>query len=193
MFLNLATSKEQVIKIMIKKILSICLLVPLSYASCMGQPEMRSKESQDSLYMINILKSRIDGVYIPKDLEEAMDRLRELTPEASLTDFSREEEREVCRKLHFGIGRWMIANWKFYEGSRLSHHLLGEGLLHPDDMAQFILRMLHRSLNGNPLDKAEVIAELQDFRRREAERLIDDQEIIKRTKKEKPPDKKGRN
>ena len=77
------------------------------------------------------------------------------------------EEKEVCKKLHFGIGRWMILNWNFYEGSRLSHYLKQEGLLHPDDMAQYILRTLHRHLNQLELQKENIIAELKEARMKE--------------------------
>jgi len=132
-----------------------------------AQDPVSTPEQYDSLYAINIQLSRINGVYIPRDLSEAHKRIIELTAADKLDGFAKAEEKVVCKKLHFGIGRWMILNWNFYEGSRLSHYLKEEGLLHPDDMAQYILRTLHRNLNKLELEKESIIAELKEARMKE--------------------------
>ena len=126
-----------------------------------------SEAEFDSIYAINIQLSKINGVYIPKDLNEAHQRILDLSPAESISKFSGEEEIEVCKKLHFGIGRWMIFNWNFYEGSRISHYLKNLGLSHPDDMAQFLLRTLHRKLNMKELDEKRIIEELVIEREKE--------------------------
>lgn len=137
-----------------------------------GQEFADSKEKYDSIYNINITLSKINGVYIPENLEDAHRRLLKLTPADAIVKFKDGPEEEVCQKLHFGIGRWMIINWKFYEGSRLSHHLKEKGVLHPDDMAQFILRVLHRYLNKKDLNQEELIETLAVQRKKEAEYLL---------------------
>ena len=116
-------------------------------------------KAQDSIYQINIKKSRINGVYIPESLEDAFKELDELsTPEARLK-FKNAEEEMVARKLHFGLGRWMSYNWNFEEGSRLSHILRGYGIHNPDDMINFMLRSYHRHLNGKDQEIAQRAAD----------------------------------
>ncbi|NNE16305.1 MAG: hypothetical protein HKN51_15095, partial [Saprospiraceae bacterium] len=61
-------------------------------------------------------------------------------------------------------------NWNFYDGSRLSHFLKQKGLLHPDDMAQFILRTLHKHLNKKEIDEKEIVEYLADKRKKAMEK-----------------------
>ncbi len=147
--------------------LYILLALLISSFEIKAQDPVSTPEEYDSLYAINIQLSRINGAYIPRDLSEAHKRIIELTDGNKLDGFAKAEEKEVCKKLHFGIGRWMILNWNFYDGSRLSHYLKQEGLLHPDDMAQYILRTLHRHLNQLELQKENIIAELKEARMKE--------------------------
>ncbi len=119
-------------------------------------------------YEKNIKLTKINGVYIPGTLKEAHRRISKLTPKASIAKFKSAPEKEVCKKLHFGIGKWLISNWNFYNGSRISHLLKGKGVLHPDDMAQFLLRTYHRSLNDLELDEEALAEELAVERKRKA-------------------------
>lgn len=122
-------------------------------------------------YNKNIKLTKIRGVYIPGTLKEAFRRLDKLTPKASVVKFATAPEKQVCKKIHFGIGRWMINNWNFYSGSRMSHYLKEKGVLHPDDMAQFILRTYHRQLNDKDLDEESLIDELAKERKKVADSL----------------------
>ena len=134
-----------------------------------GTPEdLKFKEQ----YAINIKLSKINGVYIPANLNEAFSRLQKLSPPQSILKFRMAEELVVCEKLHFGIGRWMIVNWNFYQGSRISHLLKTKGLKHPDDMAQFLLRTFHRHLNGKTLNEEELIEKLSDSRATKTKSLL---------------------
>jgi hypothetical protein len=117
------------------------------------------RQEMDSIYQANITKTRINGVYIPKDLEDAYEEFLDLSPAEALEKFKTAPEEVVAKKLHFGIGRWMIINWSFYEGSRLSHSLRLMGLLHPDDMADFLIIYFHRRLNEKP-PKIDALVEL---------------------------------
>ncbi|NNE27455.1 MAG: hypothetical protein HKN09_11485 [Saprospiraceae bacterium] len=137
-----------------------------------AQSPVLTKAELDSIYQVNIKLSKINGVYIPANITEAFLRLETLTPKDALDNFKNAEEKTVCKKLHFGIGRWMIINWNFYEGSRLSHYLKEKGLLHPDDMAQFLLRTFHRHLNGNDLEQKRIVDELAEARKKHAQELI---------------------
>lgn len=139
----------------------LCSIMPLASPA---QNFANTPEEYDSVYAVNIRLSTINGVYIPVDLDEAHEKLIELSPTESVESFRNADEIQVCEKLHFGIGRWMILNWNFYEGSRLSHALKQKGLLHPDDMAQFILRTFHRKLNKRESSYQQLIEELAEKR-----------------------------
>lgn len=132
---------------------------------------MAKKDSPEAIafekeYQKNIKMTKIRGVYIPADIDEALVRLEKLSPPASMQKFSSGEEKMVCKKLHYGLGRWMMENWNFYGGSRLSHAMKSEGVVHPDDMAQFLMRLLHRKLNNSPLDKEALAEELSVARKK---------------------------
>ncbi len=122
-------------------------------------------------YEQNIRLTKLNGVYIPGSVREAHKRLSKLTPADAISKFASAPEKEVCKKLHFGIGRWMIGNWNFFEGSRLSHLLKQKGVLHPDDMAQFLLRTYHRHLNDLPLDEERLAEELAEERKKVADEV----------------------
>lgn len=114
----------------------------------------------------NIRKSRINGVYIPKDIGDALNQLKKLSSEKSITKFKMIPEESVAKKLHFGIGRWMIVNWSFYEGSRMSKYLRELGLGHPDDMADFMIITFHRYLNEKDLGTKDLA---ESFRKKRLE------------------------
>lgn len=154
------------------KITSFCFFLLFSMTFASAQKFASTQAQLDSIYAKNIKLSKLNGVYIPRNLADAHRRLIKLTPEAALEKFKTGEEKEVCRKLHFGIGKWMILNWNFYEGSRLSHFLRKERILHPDDMAQYILRTFHRSLLEKPLEEDLLKAELAAARKKEADYLL---------------------
>lgn len=124
----------------------------------------------DSMYAERILKTEIDGVYIPKDLPDVFAELKRLSSPADLEKFRLATEDIVRTKLHLGLGRWIIFNWGFYEGSRLSHYLKEAGLIHPEDMARVLIVTFHRHLNDHDLKFAEEVALYQKLR--EEERLL---------------------
>ncbi len=158
-------------KMRIKKLILSLVIAAIYAVPAKTQDVPKNEQEYDSLYAINIRMSKINGVYIPRDLEEAHSQVMKLSPSESLRKFAAAPEKEVSEKLHFGIGRWMIINWNFYEGSRLSHYLKQKGLLHPDDMAQFILRTLHRKMNNKPPGMKSLIEELEVARKKEIEEV----------------------
>ena len=132
----------------------------------------------DSLYAIRIELEEIDGVYIPEDIEDAFSELTRLSSGADLEKFRSAPEEVVRDKLHFGLGRWMIHNWGFYQGSRMSHYLKGLGLEHPDDMAKFLVVSYHRHLNEEPLGIEEQVAFYREFREQERLKREQQKEVI---------------
>ena len=135
------------------------ILSTLSLSTAQTFPNTRAE--LDSVYSVNIKMSKLYGIYIPKDVDDAIDRLNKMTPPDAIEKFKNvPDEVEVSKKLQLGIGRWMIVNWNFEEGSRLSHYLKQQGVLHPEDMSQFILRSYYRRLNDLPDNSEAIIEEL---------------------------------
>ena len=129
-------------------LLSLALFICLPV---FGQQFPQNESEFDSIYAQRIKKEEINDVYIPADLEDAFAELKRLSSATDLEKFRQAPEDSVRHKLHFGLGRWMIVNWGFYEGSRLSEYLREAGLETPDDMAQVIIVTFHRHRNGKPL------------------------------------------
>ncbi len=139
-----------------------------------GDRTVLTKAEIDKQYQLNIKKSKIDGVYIPTDTDDAIKEIKALAPEEGLSQFAEIlDENEAARKLYFGLGRWMAVNWSFYDGSRLSHGLKEKGIVHPDDMVIYLLTVLHRDLNGINGDHTDIIEALEQKRKKIARESID--------------------
>lgn len=156
------------------KSLVIFTILSCSIAFCNAQSTELNEEAYKKQYESNIKQVRIDGTYIPENVADALSVIKSISPEEGLANFSKiEDENLAAQKIHFGLGRWMIVNWNFYDGSRLSHHLKEMGILHPDDMAKFLLIKLHRELIGNLVDDQPLIDHLAEERKKVAEKLIE--------------------
>lgn len=131
------------------------------FVSGMAQNGTEKTDLYEEAYQKRIQKTTINGVYIPKDITDCFIQLNRLTDEQSRIKFKNMSEEDASRKLHFSLGRWMIYNWSFYEGSRLSYYLTGLGISSPDDMAQFIIILYHRNLNRNKLNVKELVEQYE--------------------------------
>lgn len=124
-------------------------------------------------------------VYIPKDLGDAFIQLNKLIDPESKAVFKGLAEEEASHKLHFSFGRWIMVNWGFYEGSRLSHLIKEMGISYPDDMAQFLIICYHRFLNKKELKAKELVAVYKEkVNARKLERIkkgkVLHEEVVKR-------------
>lgn len=115
-----------------------------------------SPVQQDSLYQSNIKKTRLYGVYIPKDIEDALAELDKLSTPEARTKLKEADESTIGKKLRFGLGRWMEYNWNFQEGSRFSHFLKDMGIWHTDDMVEFMIIIYFRHVSGLPIEEKEL-------------------------------------
>lgn len=140
-----------------------CLIMNVSWS----QDKQQLMKEADSIYQSNIKKSRLNGVYIPKDLEDAFLELDRISPPESLEKIKSVSEETIARKLHFGLGKWMAYNWNFDEGSRFSHYLKGLGLFHTDDMIDFMLVSYHRYLLKKEQDIPTRIKKYKEKREKE--------------------------
>lgn len=97
-------------------------------------------------------KSEIDGVYIPKDLNEAIAELDRDFPDSLKTEIRKMSENEFSGTYHMGTGMWMRNNWGLWSGSRLSKYFNNLGIYHPDDMSGIILDSFYRTLTDQPIE-----------------------------------------
>lgn len=142
----------------------LCVVVSLT-----AQKEVKILTPKDSLYNENIKKSRLYGVYIPRDVPDALQKLKELTTDEARESLKKTDENTVAKKLFFGLGRWMEYNWNFVDGSRFSHYLRNKGLYDPDDMVTFMLITFHRYVNNKALDSDALIKKLAEERQKKIE------------------------
>jgi hypothetical protein len=152
---------------LIKNTMSFLFLIVITGSSA-SQEIINDRAAFEKQYQERILQEVLNGVYIPFDLDDAFGELERLSDRDMIVKFQSANEDTIAKKLHFSLGRWMIRNWGFYEGSRLSHYLKEAGLAFPDDMAKFIIVSWHRKLNQKPIDQESQILAIQEFRKQEA-------------------------
>ena len=143
-----------------------------------AQTKPKAFVSKDSLYNENIKKSKLYGIYIPRDLTDAMEKLMDLTTEDGRKPFKKVDEETIAKKLYFGLGRWMEYNWNFDEGSRLSHYLRQKGLFYTEDMTRCMLILFHRHVLGKPLESDTLIRRIAEDRKKKIEKEKEKNEII---------------
>jgi len=141
------------------------------------QSPAQTPEEFQANYANRIKQEMINGVYIPFDLDDAFTELERLSAPEGLAEFKAANEDSIRRKLHFGLGRWILINWGFEEGSRMSHYMKSRGVSLPDDMVEVIIITWHRNLNGLPLKFEEEVA-LIDKRKAEEKAKRDAQKEV---------------
>lgn len=120
-----------------------------------GQSFAQTAEEYEANYAKRIKLEMINGVYIPIDLEDAFSELSRLSSTEGLATFKASPEDSIRRKLHFGLGRWILINWGLEDGSRISEYMKNQGIAIPDDMVEVIILTWHRHLNNQPLNLEE--------------------------------------
>lgn len=167
------------------KITAICTLVAwLLVQPIFGQQQ---DDVEEAKYEWRIRQQVLYGVYIPKDLNDALLQLHKLTDPQAKAKFKAMDEDDAVRKLFFSFGRWMTHNWSLYEGSRLSVALQQMGIHHPDDMVRVIIRLFHRSLNGKPLEIEALLKQVKENEeKRKQERLKKGKILYQETRKVDP-------
>ncbi|MEM1323618.1 MAG: DUF6794 domain-containing protein [Bacteroidota bacterium] len=133
----------------------------LLFGSLLAQKPATNDEEYEKSYKWRTQREVLYGVYIPKDLTECFIQLNRLSKEESKNKFRQLPEEDIPTRAFFGLGRWIIHNWGFYGGSRLTVFMNNLGLFHPDDMAVFIMTAYHRNLNKNKLEVKELLTTIK--------------------------------
>ena len=113
-------------------------------ARCEGTIQRRNDSIQRR---IRYEAESIDGVYIPRNLEECFHVLDTMLHPSDRNTI-KAESRDGMSKYHFSLGLWMRNNWGLWGGSRLQTYLYRRGLHHPDDMSGEVLRFYNDYLWG---------------------------------------------
>lgn len=115
-----------------------------------------SEKAIQEEYNRRIVKEKINGVYIPRNLDDVFLTLDKMVDGESKTKVKDLPESRADSVLLPRLGLWMKLNWSFYDGSRLSHYLRSAGVSFPDDQASFLILAWHRHLNGKPVEIKEL-------------------------------------
>jgi len=137
-------------------------------------------------YQERIKKDRLNGVYIPRNLDDVLVQLNKLTSEEARQKFKTIPEDAVCKVMHNRLGQWMISNWSFYEGSRLSNYLRSAGVSYPDDMADFLILAYHRHLNGHAVAIKELAVYFREQRKKDWEQRKNQGDVLKEEVRKRP-------
>jgi hypothetical protein len=153
---------------------AVCCSAPLH-----AQEGPASTEAEfEKQYQERIKKDKLGNMYIPKNLDDATLQLDKLISEESKLKIKAIPEDSVCQQMHNRLGQWMILNWGFYGGSRISHYLRSAGITFPDDQADFLLLAFHRKLNGKPYNIKELATNFRQKRKEEWEKEQKSRKII---------------
>ncbi|MCB0570119.1 MAG: hypothetical protein KDC66_10165 [Phaeodactylibacter sp.] len=174
-----------------KKWLLLLVLLTLAAGPSWGQKPPETEQEFDEGYQQRIQMEYIAGVYIPKDISDAIAQLNKLVDRESKAKFKSVSEDEAVHKLYFSFGRWITLNWGFYEGSRLSDALRRMGVYHPDDMSQLIIRSFHRSLNQKPIDVKGQVEAIQAEQKKRLDERLHQGTILYEEKRQVKPDSSG--
>ncbi len=122
------------------------------------------KSPEESGYQLNPTadNSAPNGIYIPKDIDDAHRELEKMLPEEVIAKM-RKNAHEDMALYHFGLGMWMRNNWGLWKGSRLSKYFNELGVHHPDDMSGIILDTFWCYLNDEPQNLQKRISEIQEY------------------------------
>jgi hypothetical protein len=90
-------------------------------------------------YIKRIVADSINGLYIPKNIEECFLELNKLVKPKDIEAIKNFKDRNETIALHHGFGTWLRNNWGFWRGSRLQKYLIMRGVKHPDEMSSIIL------------------------------------------------------
>lgn len=150
---------------MLRLLLFTCinLLFATSLVAQFDGPPNTLEEYQEQ-YNWRITQEKLNGVYIPANLDEAIAELDRLTDEDSRKKFAQLPEDQAYRRLYHSLRLWVINNWGLNGGSRLGYLFHDFGLKHPDDLAELIIISWHRHLNQKELDLKSTIERILEAR-----------------------------
>jgi hypothetical protein len=113
------------------------------------QERLQELKEEREQYKKRLLLETINGVYIPKDLEDCFIQLDKLLKEYEKNEIKCLPSRTDMALYHHGLGMWIRNNWGLWGGSRLQKYFFDRKIKHPDDMSSVILSLYYDWLKGN--------------------------------------------
>lgn len=127
-------------------ILTICLIIGI-YTD--------AQEWFKTISEIKATSAKIDGVYIPRDVDDAINVLDTLLTSGQKDTLRSLSYSDYTSGLHHGLGRALRNDWGLWDGSRLCSYFTSSGMYHPDDMSSYILLAFYHHLHGTERPKIE--------------------------------------
>ncbi|OFY93920.1 MAG: hypothetical protein A3K10_05485 [Bacteroidetes bacterium RIFCSPLOWO2_12_FULL_31_6] len=89
----------------------------------------------------------IDGVYIPKNLDDSFTELNKLIKRKDRNNLLKNKENEFLTSQHFALGKYIRNEWGLWKASRLYLWFKEKEITHPDDISSIILKYYYRKNN----------------------------------------------
>ncbi len=118
--------------------------------------------------------TRIEGKYIPKDLNDAMMELNKIMEDGAKKKFADMSENDARQKTHFSFGKYINARWYIQEGSRLTVWFQKNKIYDFDDMIDCIIVAYHRTLNNKPIEFEQLADYYYKKQMEKVKKLVED-------------------
>ena len=129
--------------------LIFCLLLSTTInAQRMGKSVNNSTNPKAIEEAKEFQQDTINGVYIPKNLEDCFIQLDQLLSDEDKQTIKQLRNRKETIQYHHNLGMALRNNWGLWSGSRLQKYMLDKKVKHPDNMSGIILEFYYDWLNG---------------------------------------------
>ena len=105
------------------------------------------KKTHDE-YLDRLQKDTLNGVYIPKNLEDCSIQLDKLLSKENKQEIKNLDSKQAIIKFHHGLGTWIRNHWGLWSGSRLQKYFIENNIKQPDEMSKVILEYYYEWLNN---------------------------------------------
>lgn len=126
-------------------------------------PSIFSQENINVETLIRYELDSIDGVYIPKDINDAIKQISSFWDDSTQQDIKKMTEDKFLADAHFGIGMWIRNNWGLWGGSKISNYFNKLAVFHPDDMSSIILTSYYRYLCERDVELEEQVSSYKKY------------------------------
>ena len=116
-----------------------------------------AQEKFKTIEEVKAASEKINGIYIPRDTEDAINLLDTLLTSAEKEKLRALPYKDYSACLHHGLGMMIRNSWGLWSGSRLHSYFVSYGMYHPDDISSYILLAFYHHLNGTEYPRIEDI------------------------------------
>ena len=107
------------------------------------------KQNKEKEFQRRLTLDSIEGVYIPKDLQDCFAQLDKILKPVDKKAIRNFKDHMETYSLHMSLGMWIRNNWGLWGGSRLLKYFTDRGVTHPDSMSSVILWYYYDWLKGD--------------------------------------------